>query len=32
MILVVILMVLVVAIALVIFWLFKWEGEFDPSW
>ena len=32
MILVVILMVLVVAIALVIFWLFKWEGESDPSW
>ena len=27
MILVVILMVLVVAIALVIFWLFKWEGR-----
>ena len=25
-------MVLVVAIALVICWLFKWEGEFDPSW
>jgi hypothetical protein len=32
MILVAILMVLVIAVALVIFWLFKWEGESDPSW
>ncbi len=32
MILVAILMVLVVAIALVIFWLFQWEGESNPSW
>jgi hypothetical protein len=32
MILVAILMVLVVAIALVIFWLFQLEGESDPSW
>ena len=32
MILLVILMVLVVAIALVIFWLFECEGESDPSW
>jgi hypothetical protein len=32
MILVATLIALVVAIALVVLWLFQWEGESDPSW
>jgi hypothetical protein len=32
MIVVAILIALVVAIGLVLLWLFQWEGESDPSW